>query len=155
MIKDVNPFVYSRPVPPEDVVDRDDEVAELLRHAVGGHYVRLYAPRKYGKTSLLKTALHDGERSEGLIAVLVDLYRVSSIADVTVRLERAYAKQLKGELRCADRGVPPAHRRRALARRASGSAPASSSSPRATRCPRSTPCSSCRSGSSHPAASAR
>ena len=99
MIEDVNPFVYSRPVPPEDIVDRDDEVRQLLRNAVGGHYVRLYAPRKYGKTSLLKRALHDGERDEGLVPVLVDLYRVSSVADVTVRLERAYAKQLKGELR--------------------------------------------------------
>src|SRR5688572_20492150 len=99
MIVDVNPFVYSRPVPPEDVVDREDEVRQLLRNVVGGHYVRLYAPRKYGKTSLLKRALHDGERSEGLVPVLVDLYRVSSIGDVTVRLERAYAKQLKGELR--------------------------------------------------------
>ena len=99
MIRDINPFVYSRPLAPEDIVDRDDEVGELLRHAVGGHYVRLYAPRKYGKTSLLKRALRDGERDEGLIPILVDLYRVSSIADVTVRLERAYAKQLKGELR--------------------------------------------------------
>jgi len=99
MIVDVNPFVYSRPVPPEDIVDREDEVRQLLRNAVGGHYVRLYAPRKYGKTSLLKRALHDGERSEGLVPVLVDLYRVSSIGDVTVRLERAYAKQLKDDLR--------------------------------------------------------
>src|SRR6188474_3490617 len=99
MIRDINPFVYSRPVAPEDVVDRQAEVRSLLHHAVGGHYVRLYAPRKYGKTSLLKKALHDGERDEGLIPILVDLYRVSSIADVTVRLERAYAKQLKGELR--------------------------------------------------------
>ena len=56
-----NPFVYSRPLSPEDVIDRDEEVAELLRYAVGGHYVRLFAPRKYGKTSLLRRALRDGE----------------------------------------------------------------------------------------------
>ena len=99
MIEDVNPFVYSRPVPPEDVVDRDEEVEALLRSAVGGPNVRLYAPRKYGKTSLLTRALHDGGRTEGLVGVLVDLYRVSSIADVTVRLERAYARHLSGEIR--------------------------------------------------------
>jgi uncharacterized protein len=99
MIEDVNPFVYSRPVAPDDIVDRDDEVRRLLQNAVGSHYTRLYAPRKYGKTSLLTRALRDGERDEGLIPILVDLYRVSSIADVTVRLERAYARQLKGELR--------------------------------------------------------
>lgn len=99
MIVDVNPFVYSRPVSQEDIVDREHEVRQLLRNVVGGHYVRLYAPRKFGKTSLLRRALRDGERQEGLVPVLVDLYRVSSIADVTVRLERAYAKELKGELR--------------------------------------------------------
>jgi hypothetical protein len=98
-ITDVNPFVYSHPLVPEDVIDRDDESEALLRNAVGGHYVRLYAPRKYGKTSLLKRALRDGEEREGLIPVHVDLYRVSSLADVTVRFERAYAQHLKGAVR--------------------------------------------------------
>ena len=99
MISDVNPFVYSRPVPPEDVIDRDGETQQLLRSVVGGHYVRLYAPRKYGKTSLLRRALQEGEEREGLIPILVDLYRVVSLADVAVRLERAYARQLKGAVR--------------------------------------------------------
>jgi hypothetical protein len=99
MERDTNPFVYSRPIGPDEVVDREEDVQQLLNHAVGGHYVRLYAPRKYGKTSLLRRALRDGEREEGLIPVLVDLYRVVSIADVTVRFERAYSKQLKGALR--------------------------------------------------------
>jgi hypothetical protein len=98
-ITDVNPFVYSHPVLPDDVVDRDDETEKLLKNAVGGHYVRLYAPRKYGKTSLLRRALRDGEKTEGLIPVHVDLYRVASIADVTVRFERAYSQHLKGAIR--------------------------------------------------------
>ena len=99
MIVDVNPFVYSHPLAPEDIINRDAETHELLRHVVGGHFVRLYAPRKYGKTSLLKRALRDGEAQQGLIPILVDLYRVSSIADVTVRFERAYSRHLKGALR--------------------------------------------------------
>ena len=99
MITDINPFVYSHPLAPEDIVDRDEETEELLRNAVGGHFVRLFAPRKYGKTSLLKRALRDGEEHEGLIPILVDLYRVSSIADVAVRFERAYSKHLKGAIR--------------------------------------------------------
>jgi hypothetical protein len=99
VITDVNPFIYSHPLSPEDVIDRDAETEELLRSIVGGHFVRLFAPRKYGKTSLLKRALRDGEQREGLIPVLVDLYRVSSIADVTVRFERAYSKHLKGPVR--------------------------------------------------------
>jgi hypothetical protein len=99
VITEINPFVYSRPISPEDVIDRDDETRQLLKNVLGGHFVRLYAPRKYGKTSLLKRALRDGEAEEGLVPVLVDLYRVSSIADVTIRFERAYSKQLKGSIR--------------------------------------------------------
>ncbi|HVM17775.1 MAG TPA: hypothetical protein VM290_09365 [Gaiellaceae bacterium] len=99
MLSDVNPFVYSHPVAPDDVIDRDEETQALLRNAVGGHYVRLYAPRRYGKTSLLRRALRDGERQEGLVPVLVDLYGAISLADVTVRFERAYSKHLKGAIR--------------------------------------------------------
>jgi hypothetical protein len=99
MIADVNPFIYSHPLAPDDIVDRDDETNRLLQSAVGGHYVRLYAPRKYGKTSLLRRVLRDGEREEGLIPILVDLYGVLSITDVAIRFERAYARQLKGKMR--------------------------------------------------------
>ena len=99
VLTDLNPFVYSRPVAPDDVVDRDDETLELLAAAAGGHYVRLYAPRKFGKTSLLRRVLRDAEREEGMIPVLVDLYGVLSLADVAVRVERAYARELKGRVR--------------------------------------------------------
>ena len=99
MITDVNPFIYSHPIAPDDIIDRDEETARLLAAAVGGHYVRLYAPRKFGKTSLLRRVLRDAERQEGMIPVLVDLYGVLSIADVAIRFERAYARQLKGKLR--------------------------------------------------------
>ena len=99
MQTDLNPFVYSRPIAPDDVVDRDEETRKLLALAAGGHYVRLYAPRKYGKTSLLRRVLRDAERDEGMVPVLVDLYGVLSLADVAVRVERAYAGQLKGRVR--------------------------------------------------------
>src|ERR671934_2465005 len=99
MIDDVNPFIYSHPVSPEDIIDRDEETRELLKAAVGGHYVRLYGPRKYGKTSLLRRVLLEADREQGMIPILVDLYGVLSITDVAIRFERAYAKQLKGKLR--------------------------------------------------------
>jgi hypothetical protein len=99
VITDVNPFVYSRPIAPDEIIDRDDETQHLLVSAVGGHYVRLYAPRKYGKTSLLRRVLRDAERQEQMIPILVDLYGVLSVSDVAIRFERAYARQLKGKLR--------------------------------------------------------
>ena len=96
---DANPFIYSHPLGPEDIINRDGETQALLQNAVGGHYVRLFAPRKYGKTSLLMRALRDGEQAEQLIPIIVDLYRISSIGDVAIRFERAYSRQLKGALR--------------------------------------------------------
>src|SRR3954463_8348688 len=99
MITDVNPFIYSHPIAPDDIIDRDAETTQLLSSAVGGHYVRLYAPRKYGKTSLLRRGLPDAGPQEGMIPILVALYGVLSISDVAIRFERAYARQLKGKVR--------------------------------------------------------
>ena len=93
-----NPFIYSRPLSPEDALDRDEESRELLKKVLGGHFVRLYAPRKYGKTSLLNRVLRDS-LEEDMIPIHVDLYRVSSLADVAIRFERAYSRQLKGAVR--------------------------------------------------------
>ena len=154
MITDVNPFVYSRPIAPDQIVDRDEETQLLLKNAVGGHYVRLYAPRKYGKTSLLRRALADGERQEGLVPVLVDLYGVVSLADVAVRFERAYARELTARSAAGSRSScrGPASGSRSAP---SGSAQGCSSSRRPTRCRRCTRCSTCRCGSRSGAASAR
>ena len=53
-MRPVNPFVFSRPVDAADMIDRDEESEQLLALAEGGHAVRLSAPRRYGKTSLLR-----------------------------------------------------------------------------------------------------
>jgi len=97
-VADINPFVYSRPVAPQDVLDREPEISQLLSLAGGGHYVRLYAPRRFGKTSLLRKALAEAAAGGELVPVLVDLYGVLSFADVTIRIERAYA-HLHGPIR--------------------------------------------------------
>jgi hypothetical protein len=45
MITDINPFIYSHPLDPEDIIDRDAETRRFLANVVGGHLVRLVAPR--------------------------------------------------------------------------------------------------------------
>lgn len=47
-----NPFRYSSPVDPTDMIDREEAMTELLDLADG----RLVAPRRYGKSSLLHAA---------------------------------------------------------------------------------------------------
>jgi uncharacterized protein len=95
---DVNPFPTSGPLTPGDAVPRDREAERLLALARGGHATRLVAPRRYGKTTLLRRLLDDAAR-EGMATALVDLEGVLSLASLVVRIERAYDRSLKGALR--------------------------------------------------------
>jgi hypothetical protein len=79
------------------MIDRDPESDDLLALALGGHSFRLVGPRRYGKTTLLRRVLEAAER-EGMATVLVDLQDVLSIAEIVVRIERAY-ERLKGPVR--------------------------------------------------------
>lgn len=93
-----SPFRYEEPLAPDDLIDRERELAVLLDRAAGGRNSRLTGPRRFGKTTLLRRALRDAER-EGLIPVYIDLYGVLTIADVSARVELAYERQLEGPLR--------------------------------------------------------
>ena len=92
-----NPFRYSEPVPVDELIDRDAEAAILLERATEGNNSRMVAPRRFGKTSLLRRALHDAQR-EGWAAVYVDFFGVLTLDDIAQRIERAYAEQLSGRL---------------------------------------------------------
>jgi len=95
-----NPFVFSGPLDPEQMVDRDWETDELATLAAGGHWIRLEAPRRYGKTTLLRRVLAEAERS-GRVSTLVDLEGVLSLGGIVIRIERAYSRSLKGKARQA------------------------------------------------------
>lgn len=92
-----NPFRYSSPVDPTDMIDREQALAELLDLVDGGHNGRLVAPRRYGKSSLLRAAQ---ARSEllGMVPVYVNFFGVVTAADIADRIEIAYAEQLGGSL---------------------------------------------------------
>lgn len=93
----MNPFRYSEPLPVDELVGRDREAAELLRRAAEGNNARLVAPRRYGKTSLLRRVQRDAGR-EGWATVYVDFFGVLTLADIAERIERAYSEQLDGRL---------------------------------------------------------
>ena len=89
----VNPFHYSGPVASKDLVGRGAEIEQLQRTAEEGNNSRLVAPRRYGKTSLLRQ-LTEQARLDGWEAVYVDFFGVVTLADVAHRIERAYGRDL-------------------------------------------------------------
>jgi len=93
----MNPFHYTEPVPVEELIDRDGEAQQLRARAEEGNNSRVVAPRRFGKTSLLRRVIHDADRA-GWATVYVDFFGVLTIADIAQRIERAYAQQLQGGL---------------------------------------------------------
>lgn len=84
-----NPFQFAAPLlRAEQLVGREDELARVSDLAASGTYVMLEAPRRFGKTSLLK-ACAEGWRQEGGLAVWVDFSRVLTMEEAALRLERA------------------------------------------------------------------
>lgn len=87
----MNPFRYQGPLPPEELIDRGDELDALQRAAADRVNVRLAAPRRFGKSSLLDAHLAS-MRSAGHHGVRVDFYRVATVADVASRVLSAYGR---------------------------------------------------------------
>src|SRR5215207_5154104 len=84
-----SPFRFEGAVEPDLLIDRGDELATLARRAADRVGVRLAAPRRYGKTSLL-VADAAQLRETGWRTAHVDLGRVSDLTDVARRLVAAY-----------------------------------------------------------------
>ena len=105
----VNPFTFDRPLPGDDLVDRAAELELLLKLAASGQSVRLAAPRRYGKTTLINALADAAWNAHEMIPTVVDLSGVTTLDDVVLRLTRAYERGLdRGRLR----GVWRALRRR-------------------------------------------
>lgn len=86
-----SPFPYSGPLEADEVAGRDAEAAEIVRLLGARNPVALVAPRRYGKTSLLRRAVWLLDQIEPTTTIWLDLYGLSSMADFAVRLDRALA----------------------------------------------------------------
>jgi hypothetical protein len=72
------------------LIDRDEELRLLARRAGDRVAVRLIAPRKYGKTSLLRAHARALEQASWAVAY-VDCSRVADLSDAARRVAAAYA----------------------------------------------------------------
>ena len=74
-----NPFVYGKEVSGDNFYDRRGDFESLVATLAGGSAnVVLYAPRRYGKTSLAKKALAELSR-KGFRCIYFDMMRVESV----------------------------------------------------------------------------
>lgn len=85
----MNPFNYQGPIAPPHLIDRGAELEALQTAAANRVAIRLAAPRRFGKSSLLEAHVV-AMRGVGHRAVRVDFSKVSTVGDVAVRLAHAY-----------------------------------------------------------------
>lgn len=85
----MNPFNYQGPVSPARLIDRRGELDTLQRATADGIAIRLAAPRRFGKTSLIDAHVAS-MRAVGHRAVRVDLSKVATVADVAARVAQAF-----------------------------------------------------------------
>jgi len=81
---DVSPFPYQGPLQPAEVSGRDELLADLVERVTTRRVTALLGPRRYGKTSLLRKL--EAELAE-VVTMCVDLYEVTSMADLAARLD--------------------------------------------------------------------
>ena len=82
----MSPFPYQGPLEPAQVSGRDLLVRDLTERITSRRVTALLGPRRYGKTSVLSRVA--AELTE-VTTVWVDLYEVTSMADVAVRFDDA------------------------------------------------------------------
>ena len=85
----MNPFLYGTIVRNDNFFDRKRECTRIVKTLSGGNNIVLYAPRRFGKTSLVFKAMEQLEKA-GFICVYFDMMPVFS-PESFVRL---YAKAL-------------------------------------------------------------
>jgi len=116
-----NPFIYGEVVPAAAFVDREAELDRLTRDLLAGQKIFLISPRRYGKSSLVRQALHGAERGGALtVEVTVSSYSsyvaflegyARALLSVETRLDRArgWLRDMLGAVRHEVRVEPDDH----------------------------------------------
>jgi hypothetical protein len=84
-----SPFEFDGPVSPDQMIGRQHEADTIRAWARKGRFMALVAPRRYGKTSLIRKVAVEAEHDE-MAVIAADLFEVASLADLVLRLERAW-----------------------------------------------------------------
>ena len=83
-----SPFPYQGPLAPEQVSGRDALVRDLAERLAARRLTALLGPRRFGKTSVLKRVTTDLAETTGAETIWIDLYGLSSMADLAGAIDR-------------------------------------------------------------------
>lgn len=90
----INPFVFGKTVTGNDFINRQQERNEIVNEIENHTNIIIYAPRRYGKTSLILQAYHDlKQKNKKFAGMTIDFYQVNSIKKFIVLLTNQYMKQ--------------------------------------------------------------
>ena len=79
-----NPFVNQGYIGPEYFCDRQQETELMLNHFENGRNITLVAPRRIGKTGLIKHLFHHIEsQNKNAICLYIDIFATKNLRDFT------------------------------------------------------------------------
>ncbi len=99
-----NPFRFGGELARADLVNREEEIAEVLSTVRSGEKLFLIGPRRYGKTSLLNAAIGQGE-AEGMILLSFNAEAFPTLTDLTRRIFAETTRRLISPTRKAGQEV--------------------------------------------------
>lgn len=92
-------FYYNTIVNREDFADREEDIEQLLISIKKGRKTVIYAPRRYGKTSLAQNILPQAFKSSQSAHLYADFMDCPNIESVAKRLLEAYSHTLKNDFK--------------------------------------------------------
>lgn len=105
LMKIANPFLTAGYAGPEYFCDRKAETEKLISNLDNDLNTTLLAPRRYGKTGLIRQVLHFLDKRRGVKTVYVDLYPTRNLADFARTLASAVAEAVETPLDKAFKAV--------------------------------------------------
>src|SRR6516164_8519417 len=100
----INPFQFGRELGANELVDREDEIAQVVGTIREGGKLFIVGPRRYGKTSILKAA-EDQLAGEEAIVLRYDAESYPSVDLLVAALVSGAAQSLKGSVERAGNQV--------------------------------------------------
>jgi AAA+ ATPase superfamily predicted ATPase len=93
-----NPFYYGGVVNKENFCNRKEEITQLKSDIKNGLNILLYAPRRFGKTSLVLTTVEELKNEENQEFIFIDLLGVSNVEEFINEYFNAIAKSFEGPI---------------------------------------------------------